>query len=349
MPMIPVDPPRRRWLALAGGVLAAPLLPGIAHAGAPATLFGSPVDLLLPTAPPGAEAALWQQLGRLHREWNAWKPGGLRPLNQALLRGDGMQVPPSLRRVLQQSAALEVASMGLFNPALGGLVAAWGFHADTLQPGPRPPEAVLAPWLHHGMNRPPSLADLHWQGNRVHSRHPALQLDLGAIGKGVALDQALDDLQRRGTGAALLNLGGNLAAFGQPAGRPWQVGIRHPLQPGLLATLAVGHAGGGREAVVTSGSYERFRLVDGQPAVHILDPARAAPVAARAGADALVSVTVVHPSATLADATATALLVAGPARWAAVAARLGVDQVLLVDTRGRMQASPALAPRLHGT
>ena len=68
---------------------------------------------------------------------------------------------------------------------------------------------------------------------------------------------------------------------------------------------------------------------------------------ARATATALVSVTVVHPSAALADAAATALLVAGPARWPAIAARLGVAQVLVVDAQGRAQASPALAPRLH--
>jgi thiamine biosynthesis lipoprotein len=332
--------PRRRWLALAGGLLAAPLWPGLARAAAPGPLFGTPVDLLLPgRLPAGAEAALWQGLARIHQGWNAWKPGELLALNQALRQGQGLRVAPALRQVLQQSAALEVASQGLFNPSIGGLVGAWGFHADRLQPGPRPADSVLAPW----QAAAPSLADLHWQGDRVHSRNPAVQLDLGAIGKGVAIDQALDGLQRRGASAALLNLGGNLAAMGSPGGRPWQVGIRHPLRPGLLATLATA----GRESVVTSGCYERFRLVDGAPAVHILDPRRGTPLPARATAAALVSVTVVHPSAALADAAATALLVAGPARWPDIAARLGVAQVLVVDAQGRAQASPALAPRLH--
>ena len=339
MPPLP-RPTRRRWLALAGGLLAAPLWPGVGHAQSGERLFGTPVDLLLPAPlPAGAEAALWQGLARMHHGWNAWKPGEVVALNQALRAGQGTTVAPALRRVLQQAAALESASDGCFNPAIGGLVGAWGFHADRLQAGPAPEAATLARW----QAAAPSLADLHWQGDRVHSRNPAVQIDLGAYAKGVAIDRALDGLQRAGASAALLNLGGNLAVLGTSGGRPWQVGIRHPLQPGLLATLAAA----GREAVVTSGSYERFRLVDGAPAVHVLDPRRGAPLPARAGAQALVSVTVVHPSAALADAAATALLVAGPARWPAIAQRLGVDQVLVVDAQGRARASPALAPRLH--
>jgi thiamine biosynthesis lipoprotein len=58
-------------------------------------------------------------------------------------------------------------------------------------------------------------------------------------------------------------------------------------------------------------------------------------------------VTVVHPSAAVADAAATALLVAGPARWRAVAARMGVDQVLVIDRHGRRTATPRLAVRLQ--
>jgi FAD:protein FMN transferase len=93
--------------------------------------------------------------------------------------------------------------------------------------------------------------------------------------------------------------------------------------------------------VVTSGSYERFRLVDGQRATHILDPFTARP------APELVSVTVVHPSAGVADAAATALLVAGPARWPRVAERMGVTQVLLIDRHGRAAATAPLAARLR--
>jgi thiamine biosynthesis lipoprotein len=176
----------------------------------------------------------------------------------------------------------------------------------------------------------------------VASRNPHLQLDFGGVAKGAAIDAALDRLQALGVNDALLNLGGNLAAMGRgaAAGRqPWTIGIRDPAGPGLLATLQTQ----GREAVVTSGSYERYRMLDGERCTHILDPQLGAPAAD------IVSVTVVHRSATLADAAATALLVAGPARWRMVAARMGVDGVVLVDRHRRVSVTPKLAPRVQFT
>jgi len=241
-------------------------------------------------------------------------------------------VAPALRQLIRRATVLEQASLGLFNPAIGGLVAAWGFHDDALLPGARPSDARLAPWR----DAHPSLADLAWDGELLRSRNPRVQLDFGAYAKGVAIDHALDELQRRGVRDALLNLGGNLAAMGRPGGRPWRVGIRDPHGQGLVAMVRTAD----REAVVTSGSYERYRMLDGRPATHILSPQLGAP------AESLVSVTVLHPSAGLADAAATALLVAGPGRWRTVAQRLGVGQVLVIDAQGRQEATPALQARL---
>jgi thiamine biosynthesis lipoprotein len=201
-----------------------------------------------------------------------------------------------------------------------------------LRPGRRPDAAQLARW----QRARPSLSQIEFNGALMRSSNPGLQLDFGAYAKGVAIDQVLAGLQRQGVRDALLNLGGNLAAMGRPGGAPWRVGLRDPHGPGLLATLTT-H---GREAVVTSGSYERYRLLDGEQCTHILDPGTGAP------APALVSVTVVHASAARADAAATALLVAGPTRWRRVAQRLGVQQVLVVDVHGRQDATLALESRL---
>lgn len=328
---------RRRWLLGAAGLVVglagAPAASAAVPAGIRRQLFGSPVDLLLPgPLPAGAEDAVWQGLTRIHHDWHAWKPGTLQRLNHALRAGRTVAVAPALRQLIRRATALERASDGLFNPAIGGLVAAWGFHDDQLLPGMRPDAALLAPWR----DARPSLGDLVWDGSLLRSTNPWLQLDFGAYAKGVAIDHALDELQRRGVRDALLNLGGNLAAMGTADGRPWRIGIRDPHGRGLVATLQTA----GREAVVTSGSYERFRVLDGRPATHILAPQAGAP------AQALVSVTVAHPSAGLADAAATALLVAGPGRWPAVARRMGVDQVLLIDAQGRRVATPAMQARL---
>lgn len=329
-----MDGPRRReCLAALGGAL----VPGLGVAAAAAGqrrhfLFGSPLTLLAPDADAGLLDALMAQLQRLHVEWNAWKPGELGRLNAALRAGRSAPVGAALRDMIGLSARLEQASFGFFNAGIGGAVGAWGFHDDVMRDGPRPDARTLARW----QAAAPSLAQLEWRGGELSSRNPALQLDFGAIAKGVAIDRTLDRLQAAGVADALVDLGGNLAAMGASGGRPWRIGIRDPHGDGLVASLTTR----GREAVVTSGSYERFRSVDGERITHILDPQRAAPAAG------LVSVTVLHRSAALADAAATALLVAGPQRWPRVAERLGVTQVLVIDRFGRCTASAALAPRL---
>lgn len=324
---------RRAWLGWATGLV---VLPTAAHAARRETrmLFGSPIDLLLPdSAPRAAGDEVIAGLTAMNARWNAWKPGDLDDLNAALRAGRPHVTTPALASMIRSAAALELASEGCFNPAIGGLVGAWGFHDDVMRPGTRPHADAIARWT----AALPSMAQLELRGRTVRAASRRLQLDFGGYAKGVALDWALDRLAHQGVHDGLLNLGGNLAAMGAIDGRAWRVGIRDPHRPGLVATLAVQ----GREAVVTSGTYERWRVLDGQRCSHILDPATGAPAA---GLD---SVTVVHRSAALADAAATALLVAGPARWPSVARSLGVDQVLVIDRDGRRHASPRLTPRLQ--
>jgi len=303
-------------------------------------LFGSPVDVIVRTDSAAAGSALPKGvqgvlagLERLNREWNAWKPGELGRLNQALREGRSERVAPDLLALIGLSRRMERLSGGLFNAGMGGAVGAWGFHDDVMRPGARPDPSLLAPWLRSA----PSLSQLVRDGDRVRSRNPLLQLDFGAIAKGVAIDRSLHQLRAQGVSHAVVNLGGNLATMGNAGGRPWQIGIRDPNSEGLLALVDTTE----REAVVTSGSYERYRVLDGERMGHIIDPRNAAP------APDLVSVTVLHRSAALADAAATALLVAGRDQWPRVARRMGVDQVLVMDRGGRGQVTPQLADRLH--
>ena len=333
-----VGPRRRAVVCGAAGLLVLPVTAVAAAEAAPqrhaARLFGGPVDLLLPgAAPDDAAPRTLSLLQTLHARWNAWKPGEVDDLNAALRNGRAYTVTPALAWMLRRAAQMESDSLGCFNPALGALVGAWGFHADVLHDGPAPDADRLAR-LQAGR---PGLGSLRIDGLKVGAPSRALQVDLGGCAKGAALDMALDALQRRGVRDALLNLGGNLAAMGGRDGRPWRVGIRDPHGPGLVAQVDVR----GREAVVTSGTCERWRRADGKRASHVIDPATGRP------AQALASVTVLHRDAALADAAATALLVAGPQRWRRVAARMGVQQVLVIDPQGRREATPALAPRLH--
>ena len=120
-------------------------------------------------------------------------------------------------------------------------------------------------------------------------------LDPTGLVKGWAAERALDELKNAGVPAALINAGGDIAAYGRPAaGQPWRIGIRHPLAVDRLL-LMVELDGPG--AVATSGTYERGE--------HLIDPHTGAP------AHGLLSATVVGLDLAFADALATALFVSG--------------------------------------
>lgn len=299
--------------------------------------FGTLVELSLvdQDATRAAQAAqeVEQAFHDYHRLWHAWHPGPLADLNRALAAGQGAVPEASIRTLLERAAPLAEQSGYRFDPAVGGLVALWGFHGDTPPQGPPPGAAALQDWRAHK----PSFADLHWDAGRLYSRNPALQLDFGAFAKGYAVDQAIARLRALGIDHAIVNAGGDLRAIGRRADRPWRIGIRHPRSAEVLASLEIE----GDESLFTSGDYERFFEHEGERYHHILDPFSGRPAAGTT------SVTVLHQDATTADAAATALFVAGPEHWQEVARAMGLRHVLLIDAGGVAHLTPAMAARIR--
>jgi thiamine biosynthesis lipoprotein len=115
------------------------------------------------------------------------------------------------------------------------------------------------------------------------------RLDPTGVVKGWSVERASQILVAAGSAAHSVNGGGDVQTVGEPEpGRPWRVGIAHPLHPGALASVV--EVSG--SAVATSGSAER--------GAHVLDPFTGRP------AVELLSVTVVGPDLTRTDAYATA-------------------------------------------
>ncbi len=131
------------------------------------------------------------------------------------------------------------------------------------------------------------------------------QLDLGAVAKGYAGDQAAEILQNSGVTSALLNLGSStIRAIGaKPDGSPWRIAIQDPIDSSAYA----GVVSATDLAIDTSGGYERyFEGDDGEIYWHILNPHTGYP--AKSG---LISVTVLSDSALTGDGLSTALFVMG--------------------------------------
>jgi thiamine biosynthesis lipoprotein len=301
--------------------------------------FGTLVDVTL-SGVEEAEARrvigeMDRELQRLHREWHAWEPGPLTALNEAFAKGESRVVDTDLLALIRRSKELSAASGGLFNPAIGRLIDLWGFHtSDFPVEGPPPARDAIAALVAAA----PSMDDITIEGDRVTSRNPAVALDFGAIGKGLAVDRAFAILDAAGIRNAIVNAGGDLRARGRRGDRPWKVGVRHPQGEGVIAAIAIK----GDEAVFTSGNYERYRAHAGKRWPHILDPRTGMPVRE------VVSATVIVPAdGTTADAAATALVVAGLAGWQDVARHMGLDKVMVVDREGTVYLTPAMAARVE--
>jgi len=282
-----------------------------------------------------AISAVLARFDGLHRKLHAWQPSALSRVNAAFAEGKQTPIDAELAAQLLDAKALSVRSDHVFNPAIGGLIALWGFQSDT----PRatlPPTDAISKWRVAN----PRMTDIHIANGMVWSDNLAVKLDLGGYAKGYALDEAVRILKAHRIQHALVNIGGNLIALGQHDTRAWRIGIQHPRKPGMLATLDL-HDG---EALGTSGDYQRYFEVGGRRYSHLIDPRTGFPASGMQSVTVLVS----GPNAgTRSDALSKPLFIGGATQLSGNAARLGITAYLGVDAVGKKYISAPLAARVR--
>ena len=231
-----------------------------------------------------------------------------------------VEISPDLTALLARAREVHRVTAGAFDIAAGSLVRAWGF---LRRQGRTPDDAEQATALAAcGMRH----VELDEPGGRVRFLRPGVEINPGAIGKGWALDRAIERLEAAGVPSVLVH-GGQSSVRSRgvqgpdvPGRRGWRVGLRHPLRPGRrLATITLEN-----RALGTSGSGTQFFIDRGRRLGHILDPRTGRP------AEGVISATVLAPTAADADALATALYVLGPAGLPLVAPPRGPAAAILV-------------------
>ncbi|GMR07273.1 MAG: FAD:protein FMN transferase [Gammaproteobacteria bacterium] len=304
--------------------------------------FGTIIDITIVgvdrTTADTAFSSLQDDFAYMQVTWHAWRPGGLSRTNYLLSLGRNFSLVPSIQPLIEASTDLSAKSQGLFNPAIGKLIALWGFQSDE-EPArpPRPDEVARLVALN------PEMSDILYDGQMtIRSRNTAVQIDLGAFAKGFGIDMAIAHLQELGVKNAIINAGGDMRAIGNKNGKPWHIGIRNPISSNASAVIASIDLRAG-EAIVTSGDYERYFEYEGKRYHHIIDPRTGYP------ARGTRSVTVIHSSAAVADAAATALFVAGPGQWHEIARSMDIKFVMLIDENNRIHMNPAMARRMKLT
>ena len=229
-------------------------------------------------------------------------------------------VTPDVCDLLVRARGLWEQTGGGFDVAAGSLVRAWGF----LRRQGRTPDAaeLAAANACCGMQ----WVELDEAQRRVRFLRPGVEINPGAIGKGWAIDRAVESLAAAGVASVLVH-GGQSSVRARGTQGPavegrhgWRVGLRHPLRPGRrLATITLDD-----RALGTSGSGTQFFIDRGRRVGHILDPRTGLP------AEGVISATVLAESAADADALATALYVLGPAGLPVIAAPGGPTAAILV-------------------
>ncbi len=219
---------------------------------------------------------------------------------------ESVRVTPELFQLLHRAQQINRETGGAFDITIAPLLRAWKLMGDH---GAVPDEQTVAEARAKvGMH----LVELNENDRSVHFARAGVMIDLGSIGKGYALDRAVDLLRETGITSALLHGGtSTVCALGaQPDGQSWRIAIEHPEKHRAnstatnqthLATVALRD-----ESLSVSAVWGKCFAADGKIYGHVIDPRRGAPTQAASLA------AVVLPSATESDAFSTALLITGP-------------------------------------
>ena len=222
--------------------------------------------------------------------------------------------------VIEQSLYYSELSGGAFDITVSPIVTIWGFFNEKWQvPSDKEIERLLPAVSYKNIiinkGNDPKKPDT------ISFKNPQTQVDLGAIGKGYAVDKAFTIVKKYGIQNACINLGGNMYVLGTPPGKDaWKVGVQHPRNRNEI----LGYLELKDEATATSGDYERFFEIKGKRYTHIIDPRTGRPVSDT------IAVTVVAPTGTQVDALSTSVFVLGPEKGLALIKKIpGADALII--------------------
>ena len=158
------------------------------------------------------------------------------------------------------------ATDGATNIAAGAVLRLWHDARESDSPAPPDAEAIAAALEHIDIEN----LVLDDDAQTVYFADPAMTLDVGAVGKGYAVEQAAQAAQARGLTSALLNIGGNVRAIGtKPDGKLWTAGVENPWGDDPAYIQAVELADG--DSLVISGDYQRYFEYGGVRYAHLID------------------------------------------------------------------------------
>jgi thiamine biosynthesis lipoprotein len=272
----------------------------------------------------------FQEIKRLEQLLSTWRQDS--ELSRVNSSAGNRAVPVSQETYELVRHSLDITELtgGGFNIAIGPAVEAWS--VTERQDIPRAEDLAqlkgLVDWRDIQMNP---------ERHTIFLARAGMRIAVGGIGKGYAADRAAEAMKEAGARGGVVALSGDIKAFGTlPETAGFQVGVRHPREDRLLATLNLQD-----EAISTAGDYERYFERDGIRYHHILDPSTLQP------ARDCQSVTVVAPEGITADGLDTGIFVMGREQGMELVERLPGVGAIIVDRNGRIWISSRLQDRVR--
>lgn len=247
----------------------------------------------------GTVKDIMDMLSDIENKYLSWRIEGSDIANINENASESEPVMPSKWTYSYLENVLDLArkSSGAFDPTLGRLSQLWNLESDN-------------PYIPSKSELTELLLETGWEkinlGDGEVFLKDGVQIDLGAVGKGIGCDEARKMLEEADADAAVVSVGGSILTYGKkPDGKPWKIGIANPRNEdgeSYLGSLTID----GTCSISTSGDYEKYVIEDGVRYHHILDTKTGYP--AESG---LISVTIVCDDGWLSDGLSTACFVLG--------------------------------------
>jgi thiamine biosynthesis lipoprotein len=280
-----------------------------------------------------ATSAVFREFDRLDAMMSVWKEGSdIVRLNAAA--GDhAVPVSAETREVLHVAHQISEQTGGRFDVTFAALSGLWKFDdQDKDNSVPDPKEIVRRLPLINYRD-----LDVDDRAGTAALTRKGMRVNLGGIGKGYAVDRAVDIMRRSGLRDFMIQAGGDMYVAGRRGDRAWRLGIRDPRGPADRIFAALDLTDG---TFSTSGDYERFFIKDGRRYHHILDLSVGEP------ARLCRSVTLVTGRAVVADALAKGVFILGPDAGMALIERTPGVQGVIVSAKNEVSISSGLKDRL---
>jgi thiamine biosynthesis lipoprotein len=284
----------------------------------------------------GADAAfeaVSREMDRLEALLSNWRPtSDVEQLNAAAGKHP-IRVASELRDVLRTAHQVSEWTGGKFDVTWGAMSGLWKFDYQN-QDNTVPDPAQMA--------RQRKLIDyrkvvVDEDAGTAFIEREGMNVNLGGIGKGYAVDHARDILRRRGFHDFMIQFGGDMYVAGLQGDHMWRLGIQDPRGPanGIFAQIDLTDS-----TFSTSGDYARSFVKNGKRYHHIIDPDTGEP------ATGCRSVTIITSSATIADGLSTGVFVLGPEEGMALIQRLPGVEGVIVSSKNEVLVSNGIKGRL---